>query len=48
MNPTAIELVGTALFGLALIHTFSTKIFDNSPRQILCTQVFTSSSVKSR
>ncbi|HET8869917.1 MAG TPA: putative Na+/H+ antiporter [Aquabacterium sp.] len=28
MNPTTIQLVGAALFGLALIHTFSTKFFE--------------------
>lgn len=29
MNPTSIELVGAALFALALIHTFSTKFFEH-------------------
>ncbi len=29
MNPTLIELVGAALFALALIHTFSTKFFEH-------------------
>jgi len=29
MNPSTIEVVGAALFALALIHTFSTKFFEN-------------------
>lgn len=29
MNPTTIELIGAILFGVALIHTFSTKFFDH-------------------
>jgi len=29
MNPTTIELIGTILFGVALIHTFSTKFFQH-------------------
>ncbi|MFT3856337.1 MAG: putative Na+/H+ antiporter [Aquabacterium sp.] len=29
MNPTTIQLIGAALFGVALLHTFSTKFFDN-------------------
>lgn len=29
MNPTTIELVGAALFALALIHTFSTRFFEH-------------------
>lgn len=28
MNPTNVQIVGAALFALALIHTFSTKIFE--------------------
>lgn len=28
MNPTAIETIGAILFGVALIHTFSTKFFE--------------------
>lgn len=28
MNPTAIEIIGATLFGIALIHTFSTKFFE--------------------
>jgi hypothetical protein len=28
MNPTLIQIIGTALFGLAVIHTFSTKFFE--------------------
>lgn len=28
MNPTAMELVGATLFGLAILHTFSTKHFE--------------------
>ena len=28
MNPTTIQIVGAALFGIALLHTFSTKFFD--------------------
>jgi hypothetical protein len=28
-SPTVIQLVGAALFGLAVIHTFSTKFFEN-------------------
>ena len=29
MNPTTIELIGAILFGIALIHTFSTKFFQH-------------------
>lgn len=29
MNPTTIQLVGAILFALAIIHTFSTKIFEH-------------------
>ena len=29
MNPTTIELIGAVLFGIALIHTFSTKFFQH-------------------
>jgi hypothetical protein len=29
MNPSTIQVVGAALFGLALIHTFSTKFFEH-------------------
>jgi predicted cation transporter len=29
MHPTTIELVGTLLFGIALIHTFSTRLFEH-------------------
>jgi hypothetical protein len=29
MNPTSIQIIGTILFGLALIHTFSTKFFEH-------------------
>jgi Na+/H+ antiporter NhaD/arsenite permease-like protein len=29
MNPTTIELIGVILFGVALIHTFSTKFFQH-------------------
>ena len=29
MNPTTIELIGAILFGVALIHTFSTKFFQH-------------------
>lgn len=29
MNPTTIQLVGTILFAIALIHTFSTKYFEH-------------------
>jgi hypothetical protein len=29
MNPTTIELIGAILFGIALIHTFSTKFFEH-------------------
>ena len=29
MNPTTIEIVGTALFGIAVIHTFLVKKFEN-------------------
>ncbi|HEX8873224.1 MAG TPA: putative Na+/H+ antiporter [Nitrosospira sp.] len=28
MNPVPIEIIGAALFGIALIHTFSTKFFE--------------------
>ncbi|ARO88903.1 hypothetical protein EBAPG3_014630 [Nitrosospira lacus] len=28
MNPTSIEIIGAILFGIALIHTFSTKFFE--------------------
>jgi len=28
MHPTPIELIGAALFGIALVHTFSTKFFE--------------------
>jgi hypothetical protein len=28
-NPTYIQIIGAALFGLAVIHTFSTKFFEN-------------------
>ena len=28
-SPTLIQFIGTALFGLAVIHTFSTKFFEN-------------------
>jgi len=28
MQPTTIQLIGAALFGLAVLHTFSTKIFE--------------------
>lgn len=28
MNPTLLEIVGTALFSIAIIHTFSTKFFE--------------------
>lgn len=29
MNPTTIQLVGAALFGIAVLHTFSTKYFEH-------------------
>lgn len=29
MNPTTIQLIGAILFGLALIHTFSTRFFEH-------------------
>lgn len=29
MTPTTIQLIGAGLFGLALLHTFSTKFFDH-------------------
>jgi Putative Na+/H+ antiporter len=29
MNPTSIELIGAALFAVALVHTFSTKFFEH-------------------
>lgn len=29
MNPTTMQLIGAALFGIALVHTFSTKFFDH-------------------
>lgn len=29
MNPLSIELIGTVLFGIAVIHTFSTKFFEH-------------------
>lgn len=32
MNPTTIQLVGTVLFALAVLHTFSTKIFERLER----------------
>lgn len=32
MNPSTIELVGAILFGLALIHTFSTRFFERLAR----------------
>lgn len=36
MNPTTIQLIGAALFGIAVLHTFSTKFFEHlahtSPR----------------
>ena len=28
MNPTSIEIIGAILFGIALVHTFSTKFFE--------------------
>lgn len=28
MNPTTIEMIGAALFGIAVLHTFSTKYFE--------------------
>lgn len=28
MNPTTIQMIGAALFGLAILHTFSTKFFE--------------------
>lgn len=31
-SPTLIQFIGTALFGLAVIHTFSTKFFENLAR----------------
>jgi hypothetical protein len=32
MNPAPIELIGAILFGIALIHTFSTKVFEQLAR----------------
>lgn len=32
MSPTTIELVGAALFGLAVLHTFSTSYFERLAR----------------
>lgn len=32
MNPAPIELIGAILFGIALIHTFSTKVFEKLAR----------------
>ncbi|MGH8685331.1 MAG: putative Na+/H+ antiporter, partial [Nitrosospira sp.] len=32
MNPAPIELIAAILFGVALIHTFSTKIFEQLAR----------------
>ncbi|SCY44487.1 Putative Na+/H+ antiporter [Nitrosospira sp. Nl5] len=32
MNPAPIELIGAILFGVALIHTFSTKVFEQLAR----------------
>ena len=29
MNPAALEIIGAALFGIAVIHTFSTKFFEH-------------------
>ena len=29
MTPTTINLVGTAIFALAILHTFSTKVFEH-------------------
>jgi hypothetical protein len=29
MNPTLLEIVGTALFAIAIVHTFSTKFFEH-------------------
>lgn len=29
MNPTTIQIVGAALFGIAVLHTFSTKFFEH-------------------
>lgn len=29
MNPTTMQVIGAALFGIALVHTFSTKFFDH-------------------
>lgn len=31
-SPTLIQIIGAALFGLAVIHTFSTKFFENLAR----------------
>ena len=28
MNPTAVQIIGAALFGVALVHTFSTALFE--------------------
>lgn len=32
MNPAPIEIIGAILFGIALIHTFSTKVFEKLAR----------------
>jgi hypothetical protein len=32
MNPVPIEIIGAILFGIALIHTFSTKVFEQLAR----------------
>lgn len=32
MNPAPIEIIGAILFGIALIHTFSTKVFERLAR----------------
>jgi hypothetical protein len=29
MNPTTIQIIGAALFGIAVVHTFSTKFFEH-------------------
>ncbi len=29
MNPAALEIIGAALFGIAVVHTFSTKFFEH-------------------
>lgn len=29
MNPTSIQIIGAALFGIAIVHTFSTKFFEH-------------------